>query len=90
MNIPIILLGLIISTLYGAVFHYWRGGSLMRLLLYLVFSWVGFWVGHFAGGMLNWTFWSIGILHVGMATVGSVVFLMVGYWLSLVGGNQGT
>jgi len=55
------------------------------LVLYLVLSWVGFWMGHFVGGMLNYTFWSIGILHAGMATIGSLVFLFAGYWLSLVG-----
>jgi hypothetical protein len=87
MNTPILLLGFVISTLYGAAFHYWRGGSLMRLVLYVVLSWAGFWVGNYVGGMLNFTFWSIGILHAGAATIGSLLFLLGGYWLSLVGGQ---
>lgn len=84
MNLPILLLGFVISTLYGALFHFWKGGSIFRLILLLVLAWVGFWVGHFAGGALNFTFWKVGVLNTGMATVGSAVFLFVGYWLSLI------
>jgi hypothetical protein len=84
MNTPILLLGFVISTLYGAAFHFWRGGSLKRLLLYLVLSWFGFWLGHLIGGMLNITFWSIGLLHAGMATIGSFLLLLIGYWFSLI------
>ena len=84
MNLPILLLGFVISTFYGAIFHFWRGGSLIRLLLYLVLSWIGFWLGHFIGGLLGFTFWPIGVLHAGMATIGSVLILIIGHWLSLV------
>jgi len=84
MNTPILLLGFVISTLYGAAFHFWRGGSLKRLLLYITLSWMGFLVGHFVGGMLSYSFWSIGVLHAGMATVGSFLFMLIGYWLSLI------
>ena len=84
MNTPILLLGFVISTLYGAAFHFWRGGSLKRLLLYLVLSWFGFWLGHLIGGMLNTTLWLIGVLHAGTATIGSFFLLLIGYWLSLI------
>jgi hypothetical protein len=84
MSIPTLLLGLIISTLYGALFHLWRGGNAGRLLLYLVLSWVGFWVGQILGNVLNLSFDTIGQLHIGLATLGSVIFLAIGYWLSLV------
>ena len=83
MTLPAFLLGFIISTLYGAAFHFWRGGKAGRLLLYLILSWVGFWFGHFLAVRLGLAFGSIGPLHLGLATVGSVVFLVVGYWLSL-------
>jgi len=88
MNTPILLLGFVISTLYGAAFHFWRGGSLKRLLLYISLSWMGFLVGHFVGGMLNYSLWSIGVLHAGMATAGSFLFLLIGYWLSLIDFQQ--
>jgi len=84
MNLPILLLGFVISTLYGALFHFWKGGSILRMVLLLILSWIGFWVGHIVGGLLNISFWTVGILNAGMATVGSAVFLFVGYWLSLI------
>jgi uncharacterized membrane protein YeaQ/YmgE (transglycosylase-associated protein family) len=84
MSIPALLLGLILSTLYGALFHLWRGGNAGRLLLYLLLSWSGFWLGQLIGNLFNVTFDLVGLLHVVTATLGSLVFLAIGYWLSLV------
>lgn len=84
MTTPSLLLGMVISTLFGASFHLWRGGNAARLGLYLVLAWVGFWFGHALGGPLNWTFWRLGPLHLGAAIVGCIITLGVGYWLSLI------
>lgn len=84
MSLPSILFGLLLSTLYGAAFHLWRGGGLGRLLLYLILGWTGFWVGQFIASKLGWTFASLGPLNLGMATITSFTFLAIGYWLSLV------
>jgi len=81
---PAIVLGFVISSLFGALLHLWRGGSPWRLLLYIVLSWAGFWVGHFLASALDWTFWNIGPLNVGLASVVSLFVLGIGYWLSLV------
>jgi len=84
MTLPSILIGIIISSLYGAAFHLWRGGGLGRLVLYLILAWVGFWSGHFLGVTLHWTFFSLGPLRLGTATLGAALALGIGYWLSLV------
>lgn len=84
MSTPVLLLGLVVSTLLGAAFHLWRGGKAGRLLLYLILSWLGFWAGHLLAGSLGWTFDLLGQLHLGTAVAGSLVFLFAGYWLSLV------
>ncbi len=84
MSLPTLLIGLVLSTLYGAIFHLWRGGNAGRLLLYLVLSWIGFWVGQLLGNLFNLSFDILGQLHVLFSTLGSLVFLGVGYWLSLV------
>ncbi len=84
MTIPAALFGIILSTLYGAAFHFWRGGDTKRLILYLILSWAGFWTGQFVGNSLEWTFAAVGPLNLGMATLGAGLFLGVGYWLSLV------
>ena len=84
MAIPTLILGLILSTLIGAIFHLWRGGGAGRMLLYLILAWAGFWGGHFVAEALGWHFLNIGALNVGMATIGSLLTLALGYWLSLV------
>jgi hypothetical protein len=84
MTLPSILIGIVISSLYGAAFHLWRGGGLGRLILYLILAWVGFWLGHLIGNALGWTFVSLGPLRLGTATLGAAITLGVGYWLSLV------
>lgn len=83
MTLPGLLLGMIIASLIGALFHLLRGGGLGRLLLYLLMAWVGFWAGHILGAIQNWTFLSIGPLRLGTAVIGSLVALSSGYWLSL-------
>lgn len=84
MSLPSILFGVLLSTLYGAGFHLWRGGGLGRLVLYLILGWIGFWAGQILASSFAWTFASLGSLHLGMATITSFIFLGIGYWLSLV------
>lgn len=84
MNIAIIVFGLIIATLMGALFHLWKGGNLGRLLLYLIFAWIGFFAGHMLGGALGWDFASVGGLRLGPALLIGAVALFVGHWLSLI------
>jgi hypothetical protein len=84
MTVPALLFGMLISTLYGALFHLWRGGGVGRLILYLILGWAGFWIGQALANQLNWTFGSLGTLRLGMATLTSALFLGIGYWLSLV------
>ncbi len=84
MSLPTLFLGLILSTLYGAIFHLWRGGNAGRLLLYLLLSWIGFWIGQLAANILNVSFDILGQLHLVFATLGSLIFLAIGFWLSLV------
>lgn len=88
MTIPALLIGMLIATLTGAAFHLWRGGGFGRLVLYLVLGWIGFWAGHLIGQRLGWTFGSLGPLRLGMAILTSLVFLLVGHWLSLVEVNK--
>jgi len=84
MTTPVLLFGIVISTLLGAAFHLWRGGGAGKLLLYLILGWLGFWGGHLVGNLIGWTFGSIGQLRLGMAILAGVAFLVIGHWLSLV------
>jgi len=84
MTLPSLVLGIVLSTLYGAGFHLWKGGGLGRLIFYIGLSWAGFWLGHFLANLGGWSFDRVGALHVGAASLSSFVFLGAGYWLSLV------
>jgi hypothetical protein len=84
MTFPAIIFGFILSTIYGTAFHFWKGGSLGKLFLYVTLAWLGFWSGHFVGGTLGWSFATAGPLNAGMATLGSIILLFVGEWLSRV------
>jgi hypothetical protein len=82
LTIPGLLFGVLLSTLYGIGFFFLRGGRTNKFILYLLLAWFGFWIGHYLGDMLGWTFSSLGSLRLGMATLTSGLFLAIGNWLS--------
>jgi hypothetical protein len=78
MDLPAFLLGFMISSLYGVLYHLVRDGSLGRLLARLALAWTGFAVGLMIGYMRDWSFLAVGPLNVGMGTLGSLLLLGVG------------
>jgi len=84
MTLPALLFCILLSTVYGTAFHFWKGGDWKKLVLFVILSWVGFWIGHGVGAALKWTFAAIGPVNAGMGTLGSVIFLFVGEWLGRV------
>ncbi len=88
MTIPALIFGFLLATLYGAIYHFWKGGQVGKLFLYLILSWGGFTAGHLLAGVLDWTFGSIGPLHAGMGTLVGVLALFLGDWLSQVEVNR--
>ena len=89
MSLPTLLFGFLISTLTGAGFHLLKGGGAGRFLLYLITGWVGFWAGQFIARTFNLTFISVGSLHLGLAVLTSLAFILIGHWLSLVETDRG-
>ena len=84
MTLPTILFALLVALLYGALYHLLRGGGFSRLLLYFGLSILGFGVGHLIGLWREWMFLPLGSLNLGMSSVGSVVILVIGDWLSRI------
>jgi hypothetical protein len=80
MNIPTLIFGGLIATLYGAIFHFIRGGNPGRLIAYILISWAGFWAGHFLAERFEIGF-NVGSLNLGIATITSFVFMIIGYWV---------
>ena len=84
MTFPALMFGFVIATLYGALYHLVRGGAPWRLFLYLLLAWVGFAAGQILGGWLRWPLPQIGPLHAAAGTIGSLLFLGLGDWLSRI------
>ena len=84
LTLPTLLIGILLSTLYGAIYHLVRDGGAGRLLLFLFLGWIGFWAGHFLAESFSLTFASLGQLRLGLATLGSFAFMLVGDWLSRI------
>ena len=82
MTTPSYLLAVVLSTLYGALFHVVRGGSGRRLLLYLMAGWTGFSVGHQLSPIIGVSIFPIGHLNVGLATLGAGLALLLSGWLA--------
>jgi hypothetical protein len=84
MTIPALLVALLFILLYGAIYHLLRGGGIGHLFLYFVLSALGFGAGHLLSLWLNWDFFPIGQINLGLSSVGSLIILIVGDWLSRV------
>lgn len=82
MTFPAFVFSIFFAALLGSLLHLWRGGSLVHLLLYLLLSLFGFFVGHYLAIALSIRFFTLGTINLGMGLFGSLAFLGIGYWLS--------
>lgn len=84
MTIPNLLIGLILALLAATIFQVIRGGNGWRLLLYIVLSVAGFFLVEWLGRLIGWGLYPVGAIDAGLGVVGSVLFLIVGDWLSRI------
>ena len=84
MTIPSLLFALLIALLYGALYHFLRGGGFWRMILDFGLSVIGFAMGQLVGYLSGWLFVPLGALNLGAASIGSIVILVVGDWLSRI------
>jgi hypothetical protein len=84
MTLPTLLFAILIALFYGAVYHLIRGGGFWRLILFFGLSVFGFAMGHLIGLWRSWIFIPLGSLNFGLSSLGSVMVLILGDWLSRV------
>ena len=77
MNAPSFFLAMLIATSCGLVFHLIRGGGLARLGLYVLTSWVAFFIGHLVGTWLMWDFMRVGTLNLLPALLATALGLFI-------------
>ena len=84
MNLATYIFGFILATLLGAVFHLWKDGGFWKLVIYILLSWLGFFVGHLIAKNAGFNFMIVGSLYLGGGIIGSIVALFVGHWFSRI------
>lgn len=77
-----LVLGFLLASAYGAIFHLIYGGSLRRIVLYLAAAWAGFLIGQVAGDFLNFEMFKVGKIHLLSASVGAWLLLLAARWLA--------
>lgn len=77
-----LVLGFLLSTIFGATFHLIVGGRPRRLFLYVLASWIGFAVGHFVGDLLGIELLKLGAIHLLAASIGSWLALILSWFFS--------
>jgi hypothetical protein len=75
MTAPGIYLGLLVSSGLSLVFHLVRGGSISRLLLFLVAGWFSFFLGHLVGEWIDLRLWRVGPINMFPAVLAAVTGL---------------
>jgi len=86
LTLPVFIFGSLIAGLVGSLIHLILGGKPFRLLLSILFSWIGFWVGNNFGFRYGLFFFKYGPIYFGAAVFVSLILGLIGYWIS--GENQ--
>lgn len=76
-----IILGFLLATIYGTVFHLFVGGPSRRILLYVFASWIGFTIGHIIGDLLGLELLKLGAVHLFSASLGAWIALISSWFL---------
>ena len=80
--LPGVILSLLLSLLIGFLFHFWKGGGIFRLLLILLFSLIGFAIGHWLAISFEIIFMKVGWVNLGFGILGSILFSFIAIWLT--------
>lgn len=84
MTIPSLIFALAIASFYGALYHLIRNGGFWRLIFCIGLSIIGFGVGHLVGLWRGWFLVPLGSINLGLSSLGSLIFLIGGDWLSRI------
>lgn len=76
-----LVLGFLLASIYGGVFHLIFGGPIRRILVYLFAAWLGFFIGQFIGDFFNFEILKLGKIHLVSASIGAWAALLAAWWL---------
>lgn len=81
-----LVFGILLASVYGALFHVIFGGPLKMVIIYVIAAWIGFLIGQFVGDLINFEFLKLGKIHLVSASIGAWLALLSTWWL--VGQNN--
>jgi hypothetical protein len=84
MTVPALFFAVLIAIFYGSLYHLIRDGGFWRLVLFLFLSVLGFALGHLIGIWRGWVLFPLGSINLGLSTIGSLLMLLLGDWLTRV------
>ena len=82
MTTPALIYSFLLASLLGSAFHFWKGGGGGKLLMFLILSWAGFYLGHLIGASMEFEFMMIGPMNGGFGVLGSILLLLLGNFVS--------
>jgi len=82
MTAPALVYSFLLASFLGSVFHFWKGGGGRKLLLFLILSWSGFYLGHLVGSSWDVEILMIGSIFGGFGALGSILLLLIGNFVS--------
>jgi len=87
MTAPALVYSFLMASFLGAVFHFWKGGGGRKLVLSLMLSWAGFYLGHLLGSSWDIEILMIGPVFGGFGVLGSILLLLIGNFVSQLDGS---
>jgi hypothetical protein len=86
MTLPSVLLGFLLATVAGLLFHLIRGGPVPRIGLYVLAAWIAFWAGQLLSMATGWQWGRVGTLNLVPALAATLMGLLAA---SVLAGSPG-
>lgn len=86
--LPGLVFSLLFALLIGFVFHFLKSGGLLRLFTIETFSILGFVIGHFLASSQKINFLKVGWVNLGFGIIGSIIFSLLGLWITKLNINK--
>jgi hypothetical protein len=80
---PSLVLGIVIASMYAALYNLWRNGSPRDLLFCLVAAWAGFALGQAGGWLIGLEWGMIGRIYMIEGTMFAWMLLFLMNWLRM-------
>lgn len=79
---PNLFIGILASALTASLFHLWKNGGPGKLIIYLIFAFLGYLLFSAIFALVEIEVFRIGPYDPGAGMIGAVIFLFFSHWLT--------